>query len=381
MTLPHAGQSGSGRAFGRREALKLAFGAAPLALLAGCASSTDARLNRLIEEERERRRAASAAAMRTGETSPTARTGVVLSEEAWSFDRTPGRVFETANFRVFTTLDDSELIRRLPTFLEHSLLRYRQAVTPLPAPESKLVTYAMGSRTEWASLTRQLMGDRAALYLKINRGGFAAEGKGVYFDLGPRDTLAVAAHEGWHQYAQAVFRNQLPIWLDEGLSAWHEGFRWDRQTGAVFVPWGNEQRYDRLTDVVRRDALLPLADLLNARPQDLIETSSEATLDYYAQVWALAHFLHDAEGGLYRPVLAGLLEAASGGELFRRIGDAFGRRAAFLARTRRTGSEPLLAYLEGRDAGAVGVHYAAFVRHAVRPGARRHILEGNSPIG
>lgn len=380
MIPPHEGDSGRAQLIGRRRVLTQALRAAPLALLAGCAQSTDARLHRLIETERERRRAASAAAMQTGEAAPTSRSGVVLNEEAWSFERTPGRVFETANFRVFSTLDDSELIRRLPAFLEHSLLRYRESITPLPAPPGKLVTYAMGSRTEWASLTRQLMGERAALYLKINRGGFAAEGKGVYFDLGPRDTLAVAAHEGWHQYTQAVFAHQLPIWLDEGLSAWHEGVRWDREHGAVFMPWGNEQRFDRLTDVVVRDTLLPLNDLLNTRPQDLIETSSEATLDYYAQVWALAHFLNEAQNGLYRPVLESMLIAGANGELFTRIGDAFGRRAVFLARTRRTGSEPLLAYLDGRDASVVGAHYEQFVRHAVRPGARRHILKGHSPI-
>ena len=40
--------------------------------------------------------------------------------------------------KVYTTLDSSELIRRLPEFLEHSLLRYSQSIVPLPAPTTKL---------------------------------------------------------------------------------------------------------------------------------------------------------------------------------------------------------------------------------------------------
>lgn len=364
-----------------RAGVRAGVAASPLVWLAGCAASTDQRINRLVESERERRLAASRAAMSPVTDSPTSRDGIVRDMEAWSFERTPGRVFETANFRVFTTLDDSELLDRLPAFLEGSLIRYRSSLGELPEPTDKLVTYAMGTRPQWASLTRQLMGSQASLYLQITRGGYAAQGKGVYFDLGPRDTLAVAAHEGWHQYTQATFAEPLPVWLDEGLATWHEGFRWDRHAGALFLPWSNPQRFDRLRDVVEGGRGTPLTTLLDTRPQDLIATSNDDTLDYYAQVWALTHFLAEGDGGAHRSVLTTMLTEAATGGLYRRVFDAFGRGVTYQARTRRTGIEPLLVYLNGRDPQAMAESYDAFMKKLARPGARDSIVAGRSPIG
>jgi hypothetical protein len=122
-------------------------------------------------------------------------------------------------------------------------------------------------------MTRSLAGDQAETYLRIPRGGFALRGKGVYYDIGPRDTLSIAAHEGWHQYTQATFRHPLPLWLEEGIAAYFEGFRWDRtdRTLPVFLPWSNPQRFDTLREAVAADTLMPLRELLVSRPQDLLE--------------------------------------------------------------------------------------------------------------
>ncbi|MFT5422707.1 MAG: hypothetical protein ACI89L_000472 [Phycisphaerales bacterium] len=366
----------------RRDVLRAGLRASPMLLLplAGCAVSTDRQINRLMESERERRLAASRAAMAAPTGSATSRNGVVKDMEAWSFERTPGRVFETSNFRVFTTLDDSELLDRLPAFLEGSLIRYRTSLGELTKPTDKLVTYAMGTRPQWAALTRRLMGPQAGLYLQIARGGYAANGKGVYFDLGPRDTLAVAAHEGWHQYTQATFAEPLPVWLDEGLATWHEGFRWDRHAGALFLPWSNPQRFDRLRQVVEGDRVTPMTELLDTRPQDLIATSNDQTLDYYAQVWALIHFLVEGDDGAHRAVVETMLQEAATGGVYQRVLDAFGQAVTYRARTRRTGIEPLLVYLDGRDPRAMAQSYDAFVKRLARPGSRSDIVAGRSPM-
>jgi hypothetical protein len=70
------------------------------------------------------------------------------------------------------------------------------------------------------------MGSDAEVYLKIQRGGFAASGRAILYDIGPRDTFAIAAHEGWHQYTQKSFRAPLTVSFEEGLATYMEGFRW-----------------------------------------------------------------------------------------------------------------------------------------------------------
>ena len=130
---------------------------------------------------------------------PSVRTPVynpVLSVEPWKFGETNGSIIRTQHYRVFTTSDRPIIRQVLPGFLEASLVQYRSALGDLPPPPVKLDTYLMHTRPEWAALTRALMQDRADIYLRIERGGFAAQGRGVYRDLGPlTDTLNLAALE------------------------------------------------------------------------------------------------------------------------------------------------------------------------------------------
>jgi hypothetical protein len=211
-------------------------------------------------------------------------------------------VITTPHFRLHTTVTRSLLLERAPNFIEIALASYRTALGDLPEPGARLDTFLMNSRPQWESITRTVAGEQAETYLRIPRGGFALGGKGVYYDIGPRDTLSIAAHEGWHQYTQSTFKHPLPLWLEEGIAAYFEGFRWDRNdnTLPVFLPWSNPQRFDVLRKAHAEDRLIPLSRLLVSRPQDLIAHTDGRALTYYAQVWALAHFLREGEGAKYR---------------------------------------------------------------------------------
>lgn len=304
----------------------------------------------------------------------------VLSIEPWTFAGAEGRAITTRHYRIFTTERDVPLRRRIPRFLETALVEYQRTLGSLPVPRESMETYIMGSRAQWAALTRQFTGSRAETYLKIRAGGFAENGRALLFDLGSKGTFGTVGHEGWHQYTQQVMRDPLPIWLEEGAATQFEGFRWAEDV-PVFLPWANVERFDRLRDVVNAGRLLRLDELLVRRPQDLIDAySNDAALDYYAQVWALVHFLREGEGGRHRRGLARVLEDAAQGRMIDLVRANLGQRVASQAALRRVGSAVFLTYFDD-DLTRSAAAYEAFVREITALRAREAIVAGRSPLG
>src|SRR6185503_10436721 len=93
-----------------------------------------------------------------------------------------------------------------------------------------------------------------------------------------RDTLAIAAHEGWHQYTQETFKHQLPIWLEEGIATYMEGYRSSRDAEPEFLPWANFERRDALRDAVRSKKLIGMDELLTRSPQSFLSHSKDSLL-------------------------------------------------------------------------------------------------------
>ena len=306
---------------------------------------------------------------------------VIIDEEPWTSAGRTGRVVTTPHFRLHTTVTRRLLLERAPNFVEMALASYRTALGDLPEPGARLDTFLMNSRPQWESMTRAVAGDQAETYLRIPRGGFALGSKGVYYDIGPRDTLSIAAHEGWHQYTQSTFKQPLPLWLEEGIAAYFEGFRWDRtdNTLPIFLPWSNPQRFDVLRKAHAEDRLIPLSRLLVSRPQDLIEYTDGRALTYYAQVWALAHFLREGEGSKYRADLERLLQDAASGVMARVVSERVGPRAARRSIYRRIGDAVFRAYFT-EDLDAAQAEYDRFVRTVTLPGTRGAMTAGESPL-
>lgn len=302
----------------------------------------------------------------------------VLSREPWRYTTAEGEIIRTTNYRVYTTTQDKVIRVRLASFLEHALGHYRSAITPLPGPEAKLDTYLMNNRPQWERLTKQLMGHQAEGLLKIPRGGYASRGVGVFYDIGLFDTLAIAGHEGWHQFTQKTFKEPLPVWLEEGLATYMEGHRWEQNT-PVFRPWANVQRFDQLRKAENAGQLLPLEDLLGSRPQDFLDFTDDRVLTFYAQLWALIHFLNEGENRKYATSLREAVLDASEGRLSKTIAARLGERAGGSPLAARTGPALFLAYFS-TDLDAASSEYARFIENLTRTGARGPIVEGRSPL-
>jgi len=334
---------------------------AALALLSGCASPGGER----AESD------APATAAAPAQPRPAARaTSAVLSAEPWSYEGASGQVVRTRHYRIYTTESDALLAGRLPGFLEMALEHYRTALTPLPAPDLRLDTYLMDNRTQWTRVTRRLLGGRAGPFLRIQRGGFATRGVGVYYDLGAFDTMAIAAHEGWHQYTQRVFQERLPTWLEEGVASYMEGHRWKGGT-PVFLPWANLERFDRLRVMEARGRGLPLASFIESN--GATGQAEEAGLDFYAQAWGVTHFL----AARRRAGLDRLLRDAAEGRLTRVVRASAARESASIRDAgdlQRALFETYFGPLAEAEA-----EYRAFAEAATRPGARDDVVAGRPP--
>ncbi len=306
---------------------------------------------------------------------------VIGTTESWDFDGAPGTLTRTRSYRLFSTETDAALMGTMPAFLERALDTYTTVLGPLPRPTLKLDTFLMADRAQWEKLTRQVMGDAAAPYLRIQRGGFSSGGRALLFTIGPRDTLAIAGHEGWHQYSQRTFKSELPVWLEEGIAVYMEGFIADPADPSlpVFAGWANAERFEQLVSAAKDWQLLSLPKLLDMPPQNLLSTSTEGALTYYAQVWALVHFLKEGENGKYRESLSRALSDAAAGHIRSAIDRRFGEGTSKLLTRERRGPELFQTYFNA-DLTAAAREYDAFLTEIVLHGSKDRIVAGLSPV-
>lgn len=303
----------------------------------------------------------------------------VAERQRWSYQGNDGWTYFTPGATIRTTITDRRMLIRIPTFVELSQIHARTALTTLPAPSEPVDTYFLGSRAQWEAMTRKVLKDRANVYLAIERGGYSVGTTGVYYDLGPRDSFAIAAHEGWHQYAHSVMIDRLPVWLDEGIACYLEGFKWDEinPDQPVFLPWSNLERYDQLRKAHAEGTLMSLHTLVSNRPQDLMATDKggDRVLNYYAQHWALVHFFREYQGGRYSSGLARTLQLTLRGGLLDEMSDTDARSM----RSRRSGPGVLSIIAPGVELRELDAQFQAFITRIVRPGGRNMLLSGQSP--
>ena len=276
-----------------------------------------------------------------------------------------GWTLRTPTHTIHTTVKSKSLEAQLAPFAAAALADQTSSIATLPRPDTPLEMYVAANRPQWATLTTRLMRERAPEFLRIDRGGFTARGTAVLFDIGGRDTLALLAHEHWHAYTQTTFRQPLPTWLEEGLGTYFEGFVTDRsQPGGVrFLPWANVERFDQLRDAEAAGTIMWLPELLVTTPGGMLAESQDSTLGYYAQLWALVHFLMEHDNGRHRAALERVLRDAATGSPRR-------ARGAVELFTREFDSDLVRAQRE----------YHAFVRDIVRVGAKDRIVRGESPV-
>lgn len=308
------------RSTARRLLLSMMLGA--VAVMTGCAQQREVVR---IETSPERATVAGETSSTSSSTSavPNATSAGTVGPivEPWSFEGREGRILITTGHRVHTTIAEQDTLLALAPFLDALLEHYRTALGELPAPPRPMDTYLFAERSEWQTYTRELMQDRAALYLNLGRGGYSVRGTAVLFDIdeyGYRDTFSIIAHEGWHQYTQVVFQHALPTWLEEGIATWMEG-RIERRDGSFeFNGLANRARLEMLSNALNTGRLIKLTELIERVPQQFLQEGDRnqtRLLIYYAQVWALVNFLNEGEDGRYRPALEKVLQDAKDGRI------------------------------------------------------------------
>ncbi|MBX3381923.1 MAG: hypothetical protein KF864_00275 [Phycisphaeraceae bacterium] len=316
-----------------------------------------------------------------GPATPLYAAPLVMHAQPWTLEGPDGKLITTNAYRLYTTSTKSFIVDNLPPFLESALAHYTSVLGHLPLPTEPLEVYVMDTRPQWERMTQRFMGEQAHIYLRIQKGGFTSNGRAILYDIGRRDTFAITAHEAWHVYTQRTFKNPLPVWLEEGLATYMEGFRWDTQSEERprFLPWANFERFDQLRWGVRAGRLMPLDTLVQSTPQQLISDDLNSALFYYAQVWGIVHFLAEGADGKYRAPLFELISDAAHGRLVPRIQREHGGRAASAYLTRKRGVDLFSMYF-GVSATAMEAEYQAFVQHITTTGTRQHIWQGLSPL-
>lgn len=225
---------------------------------------------------------------------PTVAMSCPFTTQAWPAGGPDGKHLASGRYDVYTTSRSQEILSHLPGFLEAAHANYlRISGLDSRAEPRRLAVYMMGSRNEWLELTRSRIGPQAALFEKVQAGGYCCDDVGVYWDCGGLAGWSVAAHEGLHQFCHVRLRSRLPAWLEEGMATLAEGYQASR--GVVrFTPGNNPERFSDLRNAIVQGWWVPLPRLLEMDGGEAIRTGngrSEKVVGYYGQVWALAHML------------------------------------------------------------------------------------------
>lgn len=293
--------------------------------------------------------------------------------EPWTFGGATGSVVMLPHQSIHLVIRDRWLSDILPRFAWQAGQNYRTALGILPAPHRTMDTFVFGKRSQWEQYTRSVLRESADLYLGMGRGGYTIDGDAVLYDIGPVDTLFIVAHEGWHQYTQSTFKEQLPPWMEEGIATYMEGHRLrNERTTIEFLPWRNLERFGELRSVVREGRMASLGDLVGGTPQSFLGDGRDSLLSYYAQVWALMHFLNEGDAGVHRAAFRMLIDDAAHGRMAERMGLPSGAR-------RLPGRLVFAEYFKA-DPRDLDRRYQEFVRQVVASGAGDAIWRGESPI-
>jgi len=116
-------------------------------------------------------------------------------------------------------------------------------------------------------------------------------------------TWHVVQHEGFHQFAHAVIRGDLPIWVNEGLA---EYFGEGIFTGDGFVtgviPAGRLRRVQETMKVSGR--FMSIDRMMNLSHE---EWNRQLTGENYDQAWSMVQFLAHGEDGKYQKAFTGYM--------------------------------------------------------------------------
>ncbi len=209
---------------------------------------------------------------------------------------------------------------------------------------------------------RPLSGDQPDRFVA----GFFKPGQDInYITLAWRGSRSETLPVLFHEYVHSLVRNRYgraPLWLDEGLAEYYSAYA--LSFGGRQVRYG--EPIPRRAQYLRGRPLLPITALLAAdRYSPLYSDHSERGI-FYAQSWALVHYLLGDRTGARQRQLATYLQLAGGGadvsdavrrsfqispsELERRLAEYI-REGVYDARLEALKQPPLAAPVRTRSLG------------------------------
>jgi len=290
---------------------------------------------------------------------PTTPCAVVIAD--WSYDGRPGWKITTDHYTIYTTIQREDTRAMLPQVMEGCLGQYLQLVPGVSVSSRSMDCYVFYERDEWSKFTRQVTGSSAEIFLQIRRGGYALQDRFVAWFIGPLSTASVASHEGWHQFLARHFKCRLPPFLDEGLACTFEGVdfandlpRWNTAINRI--------RVQALRKTMEESGLFPLEQLVTMDAGQVVDKTSERIDAFYAQSWAFAKFMREAEGGRYRPALEHWLTESAQGTPFDPFAASAGQHPPVLPWLRsRAAVKPIIEHYMGMPFAQIDSAYQAYL--------------------
>jgi hypothetical protein len=296
---------------------------------------------------------------------PTSYPLVINAEDRpWNTPHSKGQLLVTNHYRIYTTIRRRPLRTYLPGLMEASYSRYLDLTGLSDRPQNKLMPmYVMATRAEWAALTTSKLGKHAGPVLSITAGGYCYQGVCVLWDIGPRSTLSVAAHEGLHQFFSHRLIQSLPMWFEEGICVLAEGYQLHKGT-LTFTPKNNPGRITALRNAIVNRHWIKTAKLLPMDAGDAIGTGiSEKAVGYYGQVWALAMFIRSVPE--YNAGMQRMVADAENGQIHLAMGltaDALRKLKRHGRAYNKTVSTPLFKHYISDNIEAFETEYLTFAR-------------------
>ena len=235
-----------------------------------------------------------------------------LRIETWNYPLPNSRIVVTPHYRIHTDIADRDSLESAGQLMEGAYQQYLTLAPGVPRSPAPLNAYLFSRRASWAAFTALNTGADAKTYLQVNRGGYTLNDWFAVAWLGDVGTYSVMSHEGWHQFVGRHFAGRLPPFLEEGIACLFETVRWD----GGLARWNltqNPTRQRGLANAVRHHRLWPLDKLVTLHAGDIVSLPTERVEAFYAQNWAFARFLWDADGARYRPGLQRLLTDTAAG--------------------------------------------------------------------
>ncbi len=118
-------------------------------------------------------------------------------------------------------------------------------------------------------------------------------------------------HLVYHEYVHLITGESpydLPLWLTEGLAEFYSTFEISKNKVMVGRALGHH------IELLRRRTLLPLADLFQVEHGSGVYNEKEKRGIFYAQSWALAHWLMLGDEAVRRPLLSQFILRVNDGE-------------------------------------------------------------------